>query len=149
MRETITKIKNKGMKILEKQLKEIQKVDSILEWTQAKCINQVHKGTGAIGVYKIIHRPSNKVMSIGQGNIGARKARHLGVFRNDGQTLISKNGKPSGSVTGQKMYQFDSNENNWDFSLLAVGSKFLSCFIEEDLQAKLRPAFNADHMGGK
>ena len=69
--------------------------------------------------------------------------------RNGGQTLISKNGKPSGSVTGQKMYQFDSNENNWDFSLLAVGSKFLSCFIEEDLQAKYRPVFNADHMGGK
>jgi hypothetical protein len=149
MRETITKQINKGMKILEKQMKEIQKVDSVLEWTKAKCINQVHKGTGAIGVYKIIHRPSNKVMSIGQGNIGARKARHLGVFRNDGQTLISKNGKPSGSVTGQKMFEFDSNENNWDFSLLAVGSKFLSCFIEEDLQAKLRPAFNADHMGGK
>lgn len=149
MRETITKIKNKVIQNLEKQMKEIQKVNSNLEWTQAKRINQVHKGTGAIGVYKIIHRPSNKVMSIGQGNIGARKSRHLGVFRNDGQTLISKNGKPSGSVTGQKMYQFDSNENNWDFSLLAVGSKFLSCFIEEDLQAKLRPAFNADHMGGK
>ena len=74
MRETIAKQINKGMKILEKQMKEIQKVDSILEWTQAKCINQVHKGTGAIGVYKIIHRPSNKVMSIGQGNIGARKS---------------------------------------------------------------------------
>ena len=149
MRENITKQTNKAMQIIKKQMKEIQTVPSILEWTKAKCINQVHKGTGAIGVYKIIHRPSNKVMSIGQGNIGARKARHLGVFRNGGQTLISKNGKPSGSVTGQKMYQFDSNENNWDFSLLAVGSKFLSCFIEEDLQAKLRPAFNADHMGGK
>ena len=137
------------MQIIKKQVEEILKVDSILKWTQAKCINQAHKGTGAIGVYKIIHRPSNKVMSIGQGNIGARKARHLGVFRNDGQTLISENGKPSPSVTGQKMYQFDSNEKNWDFSLLAVGNKGLSCLIEEDLQKKLRPAFNADHMGGK
>jgi len=149
MRENITKTYLRAVKQVTKQMQEIKKVPRNLMWTNAKCINQVHKGTGAIGVYKIIHRPSNKVMSIGQGNIGARKARHLGVFRNDGQTLISKNGKPSGSVTGQKMFEFDSNENNWDFSLLAVGSKFLSCFIEEDLQAKLRPAFNADHMGGK
>lgn len=149
MRENINKLKNEFVKGIKKQLKDAINVDSVLEWTKAKCINQVHKGTGAIGVYKIIHRPSNKVMSIGQGNIGARKARHLGVFRNKGQTLISKNGKPSGSVTGQKMYEFDPNENNWDFSLLAVGNKGFSCLIEQDLQSRLRPAFNADHMGGK
>ena len=149
MRETITKLKNKVLKDLAKQMQEVRMVSPKLKWTQPKPRNQAHKGTGSIGVYKIIHRPSNKVMSIGQGNIGARKARHLGVFRNNGQTLISKNGKPSGSVTGQKMYEFDSNEDNWDFSLLAVGSKLLSCFIEESEQERLQPAFNASHMGGK
>ena len=62
-------------------------------------------------------------MSIGQGHVGQRKSRHLGVFRNGGVDMISPNGHVSPSQTGKKMFAFDSNIDNWHFSYCLVPNK--------------------------
>ena len=105
--------------------------------------------SSAIGVYKIIYKPTMEVMSIGCGNVSARKARHLGVFKNNGETIISKNGSPSGSMTGMHMFRYDSNIDNWLFQWCNVGNKELSEMYETILQQNENPIFNNESMAGK
>ena len=143
-------IKNK---LIDAKLKEIEALRSIdesgFEWSELKPMNHRHKGTGCIGVYEIWHKPTNTIKSIGQGAVSARKSRHIGVFRNNGETIISKNKTPNGSITGKKMYEYDRNEDNWFFRFLNVGDKSLSLALEEYFQGKIKPQFNASYMAGK
>ena len=110
---------------------------------------QNHKISNSIGVYKIIYKPTMEIMSIGCGNVSARKARHLGVFKNKGKTIISKNGSPSPSITGMYMFRHDRNINNWLFQWCNVGNKELSEMYEIILQQNETPIFNNESMAGK
>ena len=104
--------------------------------------------TGTIGVYKIIHIPTDKVMSIGQGNVSGRRTRHLSVFKNNGQDITHSGGSTSGSVVAQKMFRHDSNLNNWAFSWCETKEKTLASQYEYELQQEMLPPFNGLHMGG-
>jgi hypothetical protein len=117
-------------------------------WSLPKPIEIAKVPSGTIGVYKIIHKPTNKVMSIGQGNVGNRKGRHKSVFLNDGKDITHKGGTTSGSVTAQKMYRHDNDLSNWYFSYCSMGEKTLANAFEGELQQDLQPPFNALHMGG-
>ena len=117
-------------------------------WSLPKPIEVAKVPSGTIGVYKIIHRPTDEVMSIGQGNVGNRKGRHKSVFLNDGKDITHKGGTTSGSVTAQKMYRHDNDLSNWYFSYCSMGEKTLANAFEDELQQDLRPPFNALHMGG-
>jgi hypothetical protein len=103
----------------------------------------------SVGVYRIIYKPTMKTMSIGCGNVSARKARHLGVFKNNGKTIISSNGSPSGSMTGMHMFKYDKNIKNWLFQWCNIGNKELSEVYETLLQKQENPLFNSECMAGK
>jgi|TARA_B110000263_G_C14974797_1_gene358767 hypothetical protein len=118
------------------------------EWSIPALITEMSKGIKGIGVYRIIYKPTLITMSVGQGNISARKGRHKAVFLNKGKDIVSKSGATSPSVTGQKMYQYDTNINNWLFSFCVVGNKKVAVQYEKLLQEIEEPEFNILSMGG-
>ena len=117
------------------------------EWSEAVPIEKA-KVKGGLGVYRMIYGPTKEVMSIGQGHVGQRKSRHLGVFRNGGVDMISPNGHVSPSQTGKKMLAFDSNIDNWDFSYWLVPNKSICEEYELQLQTEMEPQFNELSMAG-
>ena len=117
-------------------------------WSLPKPMESVKVPSGTIGVYKIIYKPDEKVMSIGQGNVGNRRSRHKSVFNNNGKDITHNGGTTSGSVTAQKMYKYDTKLSNWYFSHCNITEKTLANAFEFELQQKLQPQFNALHMGG-
>ena len=129
------------------RIKELSNVEPT--WSTPLQIDSTHKGiTSVVGVYRIIYKPTMETMSIGQGNVGARRGRHTGVFKNKGKDLIHPSGATSGSQTGQKMYRYDTNLDNWMFSFCDVGEKTLASEYENQLQIIEEPEFNNLSMGG-
>ena len=146
-------------KIKTKLLGEVMKIESLInsepDWTPLHPITEqspksknvpISKG---IGVYRIVHKPTNQVASIGNGNVNCRKTRHREVHQNNGKTLISKNGSPSPSMTGMHMYNMDKDINNWLFQWTHIGNKPLAEQYETLLQHKEKPLFNNLSMAGK
>lgn len=124
--------------------------DSEIKWSKPNQFSDSESGVSkAIGCYKIIYKPTMKVMGIGQGNISNRKARHKSVFLNGGVDIIHENGTSSGSPTAGKMFRFDSDLENWLFSWCDVGSKELAQIYEDKLIREFQPEFNSEHMAGK
>ena len=117
------------------------------EWSEAVPIEKA-KVKGGLGVYRMIYGPTKEVMSIGQGHVGQRKSRHLGVFRNGGVDMISPNVLVSPSQTGKKMFAFDSNIDNWHFSYCLVPNKSICAEYELQLQTEMEPQFNELSMAG-
>tara|TARA_Y100000361_G_C10958976_1_gene237792 strand:+ start:47 stop:520 length:474 start_codon:yes stop_codon:yes gene_type:complete len=146
-------------KILQKLSTDIDDIKELSnntpEWTKPHLITETSpksKGVSVwkgIGVYRIIYKPTMEVMSIGCGNVGSRKNRHKSVFLNGGETIISKNGSPSGSMTGIHMFKHDTDINNWLFQWTQIGNKPLSEYYELLLQETENPLFNSPHMAGK
>ena len=124
-------------------------------WSKPEPFKESLSGASkATGVYKIFHRNRDtgdlKLMSIGWGNIGTRKARHKSVFLNDGKTVISeKTSSASGSQTAMKMHNHDPNLDNWYFSWCDVGNRELSHEYESVLIHQLKPEFNNLSMAGR
>jgi hypothetical protein len=129
--------------------------NNLPEWTEPHPITEPSpksKGvsvSNGLGVYRIIHEPTMEVMSIGCGNIGARKGRHKSVHQNKGKTLISENGSPSPSMTGMHMYKHDTDIGNWLFQWTHIGNKSLAEQYEILLQESEKPLFNSLYMAGK
>jgi len=117
-------------------------------WYEPRPIDKVRIAQKSLGVYKIIYRPSNRVMSVGQGIVCGRRNRHVSVFKNKGADIVSKSGATSPSTTARHMYNHDSNLQNWWFSWCFVEDKFIIKFYENALQKELNPPFNSLHMGG-
>ena len=143
----------RAISIKRQQLKESLRQLDVLEnkvptWSDVTLMKNASVPTGTIGVYKIIHIPTDKVMSIGQGNVSGRRTRHLSVFRNNGQDITHSGGSTSGSVVAQKMFRHDSNLNNWAFSWCETKEKTLASQYEFELQQEILPPFNGLHMGG-
>tara|TARA_R100000005_G_C4878829_1_gene131499 strand:+ start:82 stop:582 length:501 start_codon:yes stop_codon:yes gene_type:complete len=153
-------VENNGLsayeRAVEKKQRQIQEsLDNIKRlknkqpvWSSPCPIEIAKVPSKTIGVYKIIYKPTNEIMSIGQGDVGNRKGRHKSVFLNGGRDITHKGGTTSGSVTAQKMYRHDSNLSNWLFSYCSVTEKTLANAFEFELQQDLKPQFNALHMGG-
>lgn len=107
------------------------------------------KSKSSIGVYMILHKPTQTISSIGCGRIGNRKGRHLSVFRNGGGDITHHNGSTSGSITGRKMYEMDTDLGNWWFSYCEIPNSSLASEYERLLQLEIKPPFNNLSMGGK
>ena len=112
----------------------------------------VVKAPNKIGVYKIIHKPTNKVMSVGQGIINARIDRHRMVFNNDGKDCVNPGGTTLPSTTGQHMYKHDTNPKNWYCSFAVTHKlKHLALELEKLLQLKYKTqteGFNSVYQSG-
>ena len=151
--------KQSVLNIRDKLLKEVSLIEELStdkpDWTVPHPIvgsspkSKGHSVSNSIGVYRIIHKPTNQIVSIGCGNIGARKGRHKSVHQNKGKTIISKNGSPSPSMTGMHMYKMDKDINNWWFSWTHIGNKPLAEQYEILLQNTIKPLFNNLSMAGK
>tara|TARA_Y100000296_G_scaffold69914_1_gene84149 strand:- start:291 stop:773 length:483 start_codon:yes stop_codon:yes gene_type:complete len=103
---------------------------------------------GAIGVYRIIYKPTMETMSIGCGVAGDRVIRHRRVFLNKGKVERSANSY-SGSQTGTLMYQLDRHRKNWLFSWCSIDNRSLAREYEDLLIELETPLFNDKSMGGK
>jgi hypothetical protein len=123
------------------------------EWSKLKPISKPAKGAckkgSTLGVYSIVHEPTNELVYIGQGNVSTRKARHIQVFKNKGKGIIHKGGSYSGSQVAEKMYKFDSNIDNWLFSFTIIGEKNIIIAYEYELVKIYEPKFNKSYMTGK
>jgi len=100
------------------------------------------------GVYKIFHaKDFSKAMVIGEGVVAGRKSRHVSVFKNKGISIPHEGGSSSPCSTASKMYQYDSNIDNWYFSWCEL-PKSISTKYEATLIKVLKPAFNLPSMAG-
>jgi hypothetical protein len=111
-----------------------------------------HGMTNKIGIYRIVHKPTNKTMYIGQGVISNRRRAHSRIFLNEGNPVVFKteNGESSSSVdsvAGRKMYLFDSDINNWEFYWIKC-PKDLAKEFETQLQNYYNPEFCDKKMSG-
>lgn len=111
-----------------------------------------HGMTKKIGVYRIVHKPTNKTMYIGQGVISGRRKAHSTVYLNEGNPVvyIKKNGESSSSVdsvAGRKMYFYDNNIDNWEFYWIKC-PKDLAKEFETQLQNYYNPEFCDKKMSG-
>ena len=138
---------NKVQEISE-QLENIKSMSAFEpKWTKPLPIDS-GKVRDGLGVYRIIYKPTQETMSIGQGNVGNRKCRHKGVFKNNGKDMVSPNGHVSPSQTGKKMFVYDDNIDNWLFQYCLIPEKVLCSEYEKLLQENEEPEFNLLFMGG-
>jgi len=125
-------------------------------WSEPRPINEKNKKgeipnhpiSKAIGVYRIIYKPTMVVMYIGCGRIVNRKTRHRDVHGNGGKPILHLNSSSS-SQAGIHMYKHDKDINNWLFQWCDVGSVGLSEIYELKLQQEEKPQFNNPNMAGK
>lgn len=143
---------------LREEINQLERLRSVIPtWSVEEPIDKVKvpstNGKKVIGVYKIIYRPTDEVVSIGQGVVNARRGRHVSVFKHSVKEgyacdITHEGGATSGSEVAQKMYKEDSNLDNWYFSWCNTKSKPLANQLETELQNQINPRFNASHMAG-
>ena len=121
------------------------------EWsTPIKLSETIKPGSGGIGVYKIYHRDwiaEDVALYIGQGVISGRKGTHASVFRNKGKAIPCKNSN-SHSEAAEKMYEYDTDIENWFFSFCVLHDKAVSQEYEKILIETEEPEFNNLSMSG-
>lgn len=103
--------------------------------------------TRSIGIYYYIH--DGKVMSVGQGRIYNRVRRFNKVFLNGGVPDAD-----SHYHTAVKCFEYDSDIQNWQVEVIVVPgdedvAKYLSGFLEIQLQERYNPPFSDIKMAGK
>jgi hypothetical protein len=103
--------------------------------------------TKSVGVYLYIH--NDKVMSVGQGRIYNRVRRFNKVFLNGGVPDAD-----SHYHTAVKCFEYDSDILNWQVEVIVVPgdddvAKYLSAFLEIQLQERYNPPFSDIKMAGK
>jgi hypothetical protein len=125
-------------------------ISSGIPWSCWLPINtQAPIGGKTLGIYRIRHKPSNKIVYIGEGRINNRITKAYGVWKNGGEARSD-----SPCRHGDKMYAMDSKLNNWQFSYYAIdldcreSEKGLSEELEILLVERDTPAFNNKSMTG-
>ena len=111
-------------------------------------------GNQYVGMYKIFHY--DQVMYIGMGNLNARRARHVSVFQNKGEALMSENKRSSDSPVARKMYECDEDINNWNINFMTIDRE-IDRFVADAVMKKMEciliqehsPVFCTEHMVGK
>ena len=133
---------------LSEQLETVKSMTSFEpKWSDPAPIDSIRIGKG-LGVYRIIYKPEEETKSIGQGVVAQRRTRHKGVFKNGGKDIISLSGATSSSQTGQKMFAYDNNLDNWWMEFCFIPQKALCAEYEKLLQKNEEPEFNMLSMGG-
>ena len=121
------------------------------EWsTPAKISEAIKWGSGGIGVYKIYHKDwiaEDVALYIGQGNISDRKSTHAFIFRNKGKPVPCKHSDTKSPVAS-KMYEYDTDIENWFFSFCVLHDKAVSKEYETILIDTEEPLFNSEYMAG-
>ena len=161
--DLVKEAKKNAIKVLENELDETKNFDlNKISWSEEFPMFEkigkhwVVKSPKETGVYKIIHKPTNKamimkVMSVGQGIINARIDRHRMVFNNGGKDCVNPGGTTLPSVTGQHMYKHDTNPKNWYCSFAITKLKHLALELEKLLQLKYKTqteGFNSVYQSG-
>lgn len=106
------------------------------------------------GLYRIYH--NDDLMYIGYGNLNARRARHVIVFKKEGKADVSSNGRSSDSPVASKMYDIDSDINNWYISYQIIDGEIdrdvgdaVMKRMELIVGKENKPQLCAEHMLGK
>ena len=110
--------------------------------------------TNRPGLYRIYH--NDDLMYVGYGNLNARRARHVIVFNKKGNADVSSNGRASDSPVASKMYDMDSDINNWYISYQIIDEE-IDRDIADAVMKRMelivgkenRPQLCAKHMLGK
>ena len=139
---------NKVQKISE-QLENIKSMSSFEpKWSDPAPIDSIKISEG-LGVYRIIYKPTGMTMYIGQGWVFVRRSKHKRVFLNSGKAIIHPSGSVTDSPAGRKMFEYDTDIDNWLFQFCFIPSKQLCCEYEKGLQEDEEPEFNDQSMAGK
>ncbi len=134
-------------------LQRLAKIQLEKKWHESQPImNSI--GNQYVGMYKILHH--DQVMYIGMGNLNARRARHVSVFENKGEALVSGNGRSSDSPVARKMYECDKDINNWYINFMTIDRE-IDRFVADAVMKKMEcilnqehsPVFCKEHMVGK
>ena len=119
------------------------------EWsTPIKFSERMAMGSNGIGLYKIIHKDGMITMYVGQGRISARRGCHKLVFKNKGKIIIGKTNSWTKSEAASKMYEYDTDIENWFFSFCVLHDKAVSKEYETILIDTEEPLFNSEYMAG-
>ena len=121
------------------------------EWsTPIKLSERIKWGSGGIGVYKIYHKDwiaEDVALYIGQGSVSDRKSTHALVFRNKGKAVPCKHSDTKSPVAS-KMYEYDTDIENWFFSFCVFDNKPVASEYEKILIETEEPEFNSEYMSG-
>ena len=121
------------------------------EWsTPIKLSERIKQGSGGIGVYKIYHKDwiaEDVALYIGQGSVSDRKSTHALVFRNKGKAVPCKHSDTKSPVAS-KMYEYDTDIENWFFSFCVFDNKPVASEYEKILIKNEEPLFNNLAMSG-
>ena len=119
------------------------------EWsTPIKFSERMAMGSNGIGLYKIIHKDGMITMYVGQGSVSARKNTHLRVFKNKGKMIKYGASTWTKSEAASKMYEYDTDIENWFFSFCVLYDKAVSQEYEKILIEAEEPIFNNECMAG-
>jgi hypothetical protein len=135
---------------VESSRKYLDSIDpSDIQWSDMYNLTETINGlTNIIGVYQFIYKPTGEVLYIGYSrNISNRRSKHLTSFRLGGPSENPKSYFKS--TVGVKMYEFDSNGENYGFKYMEVGDEILAKEIELNMIKYHSPKFNSEWMGGK
>jgi len=110
--------------------------------------------TNRPGLYRIHHH--DDFMSTGYGNLNSRRARHVRVFKKEGKADVSSNGRSSDSPVASKMYDIDSDINNWHISYQIIDGE-INRDVADAVMKRMelivgkenKPLLCAEHMLGK
>lgn len=127
-------------------------------------------GYSRYGAYMVKHIKDtefNNIAYVGNGVISQRRNRIKNVFRNGGKAVVSKNGSSSDCRVASKMFQADSNLDNWLYYYIKVpkidlnpnsiywtdegeiAEKFYVEEMERSLHEKFQPRYNLEGLIAK
>ena len=110
-------------------------------------VTSQHQGVKALGVYCIVYKIDEEVKYIGQGVMSQRRSQHKRVFLNGGKPVLMANSSLDSDVA-RKMYDYDSNIDNWLFQFCCIPNKLVCAEYEKLYQEDLNPEFNNQKMAG-
>jgi len=135
---------------IEENFSNIEELDSMIgkglepDWYEPIPLTEdLPRGTGKTGVYKIFHvEDLTTALVIGKGNLSGRKSRHKGIMNRKG---IPKSHSPGSAAT--KMYKYDPTIDNWYFSWCELPKSIITKY-EKLLIESEKPKFSLVSMAG-
>jgi hypothetical protein len=152
-----------GQGLLQKHSESIGKIKVIMNsgedmWSDIILVEDRLVGaTKRIGVYRFLYKPlyeetndietSTKYIGAAS-NVGSRRSSHKRVFENKGKAIHAPGGTVFHSPAGQRMYEFDTNLNNWLYSWIEIDDIDFAKAYEAKLINDENPEFNNDNQAG-
>ena len=110
-------------------------------------VTSQQQGVKTTGVYCIVYKPDEDIKYVGQGKVAQRRSQHKRIFLNKGQPILMANSSLDSDVA-RKMYEHDSNIDNWLFQFCCIPNKLVCAEYEKLYQEDLDPEFNNQKMAG-